>query len=81
MKLNIANPSTGQMKVPSPPPQSPNAPALPIVRAWHPPPPHVQVIECDDDRKLRNFYDKRINQVGCKGVVVGFGALSCFADR
>jgi hypothetical protein len=22
-----------------------------------------QVIECDDDRKLRNFYDKRINQV------------------
>jgi len=41
----------------------------------------VQVIECDDDRKLRNFYDKRINQVGCKGVVVGFGALSCFADR
>jgi len=22
---------------------------------------HAQVIECDDDRKLRNFYDKRIN--------------------
>jgi hypothetical protein len=23
----------------------------------------AQVIECEDDRKLRNFYDKRINQV------------------
>ena len=74
MKLNIANPSTGQMKVKPhtliPSPKQLVRPRPPARLFFN---PFRQVIECEDDRKLRNFYDKRINQV------IG-RLLSTFAD-
>ena len=85
MKLNIANPSTGQMKVTSKTP-TPNPHCafciLFFIGALVPVGcscscRHAQVIECDDDRKLRNFYDKRINAVGLRARLRGFGILSC----